>query len=99
MAEAGGEEEGTEARLEKRDHPDTIAGGVETQPGTETKAGPESRLKSLFTQLDLNQDGRIDAAELTEGLHSMGYSHISPDQVHVCILLLTHLVKAYKVAN
>jgi len=40
-----------------------------------------NRLKNLFKKLDLNQDGRIDSKELAEGLHNMGYFHISNDQV------------------
>jgi len=42
-----------------------------------------NRLKNLFETLDLNQDGRIDSEELAKGLHSMGYFHISKDQVEM----------------
>jgi solute carrier family 25 phosphate transporter 23/24/25/41 len=51
------------------------AGAVE---GTEA-----ARLRNLFNQLDSNSDGRIDAAELTQGLHDMGYAHITADQIAI----------------
>jgi len=39
------------------------------------------RLESLFSKLDLNQDGKIDCEELAEGLNNMGYDHISKHQI------------------
>jgi len=42
-----------------------------------------NRLKNLFEKLDLNQDGKIDSEELAEGLHKMGYFHISKDQIEM----------------
>ena len=33
--------------------------------------------RSLFEQLDVKKDGKIDAEELTTGLFSMGYTHLS----------------------
>ena len=41
--------------------------------------------RSLFVQLDLKQDGRIDADELSSGLHKMGYSHLT--QVNIQLLI------------
>ena len=34
-------------------------------------------LRHLFEQLDLKQDGKIDADELAIGLQNMGYSNIT----------------------
>jgi len=42
-----------------------------------------NRLKNLFEKLDLNKDGRIDSEELAEGLHNMGYYHISKEQIEM----------------
>jgi len=39
--------------------------------------------RSLFVQLDLKQDGRIDADELSSGLHKMGYSHLTQEQIEM----------------
>ena len=33
--------------------------------------------RSLFEQLDVKKDGKIDAEELSTGLFSMGYTHLS----------------------
>jgi len=55
---------------------------TETTSSSDPAVKAESnRLKNLFKKLDLNQDGRIDSKELAEGLHNMGYFHISNDQV------------------
>ena len=43
----------------------------------------EHRLEKLFHKLDANSDGRIDIHELTDGLHKMGYSHITEEQILV----------------
>jgi len=43
----------------------------------------ETRLQSLFEKLDLNKDGKIDSEELAEGLHNMGYGHISKQQIQM----------------
>eukprot|EP00094_Tigriopus_californicus_P008267 TCALIF_07963-PA protein Name:"Similar to slc25a24-b Calcium-binding mitochondrial carrier protein SCaMC-1-B (Xenopus laevis)" AED:0.90 eAED:0.90 QI:0/0/0/0.2/1/1/5/0/258 len=37
--------------------------------------------EDLFTQLDSNRDGRIDPNELAEGLHSLGYGHVSKKEM------------------
>jgi len=42
-----------------------------------------TRLQTLFEKLDLNKDGKIDSEELAEGLHQMGYFHISKDQIEM----------------
>eukprot|EP00096_Caligus_rogercresseyi_P001546 TRINITY_DN1254_c0_g2_i1.p1 TRINITY_DN1254_c0_g2~~TRINITY_DN1254_c0_g2_i1.p1 ORF type:complete len:476 (-),score=120.76 TRINITY_DN1254_c0_g2_i1:355-1782(-) len=39
------------------------------------------RLERLFHRLDRNKDGFIDTQDLVEGLHQMGYYHISPTQI------------------
>lgn len=46
-----------------------------------TMAAEEHRLQKLFHELDANKDGRIDIHELTEGLHKIGYSHITEEQI------------------
>ena len=48
-----------------------------------TMAAEEHRLQKLFHELDANKDGRIDIHELTEGLHKIGYSHITEEQILV----------------
>ena len=42
---------------------------VQLNPGIVAES---NRLKNLFERLDLNNDGKIDSEELTEGLHNMG---------------------------
>ena len=44
------------------------------------------RLKTLFEALDLNKDGRIDGEELEAGLTTMGYGHISKEQIEMFLL-------------
>jgi len=60
---------------------------IPTAGGTETKdalvVAESNRLKNLFEKLDLNRDGRIDSKELAEGLHNMGYFHISQEQIEM----------------
>ena len=48
-----------------------------------TRMAEEHRLKKLFHELDANNDGRIDIHELTEGLHKLGYFHITEEQILV----------------
>ena len=36
-----------------------------------------SVFRSLFEQLDLKKDGKIDTEELTAGLQTMGYYHLT----------------------
>ena len=48
----------------------------------ELRAEDEKRLESLFKQLDVNRDGRIDANDLSEALHRMGI-HQMPGHVQV----------------
>ena len=50
---------------------------------TKTRMAEEHRLKKLFHELDANNDGRIDIHELTEGLHKLGYFHITEEQILV----------------
>ena len=50
-------------------------------PGTLTGMEENGRLKTLFEALDINKDGKIDAAELAIGLHNMGYLHISKEHI------------------
>jgi hypothetical protein len=49
-----------------------------------------SKLESMFDQLDLNKDGKIDPRELIVGLRKMGYSHITEEQIKVghCVITL-----------
>ena len=42
----------------------------------------EDRIAKLFNDLDVNQDGRIDVKELSNGLKRMGIKHI-PGQAEV----------------
>ena len=53
---------------------------VQLNPGIVAES---NRLKNLFERLDLNNDGKIDSEELTEGLHNMGYFHISKEQIEM----------------
>lgn len=39
--------------------------------------------EDLFAQLDSNRDGRIDPKELAEGLHALGYGHVSKKEMEV----------------
>ena len=50
------------------------------------------RLEKLFHTLDLNGDGRIDIHELAQGLHKMGYYHITEEQIMVKILRFTSVI-------
>ena len=50
------------------------------------------RLEKLFHTLDLNGDGRIDIHELAQGLHKMGYYHITEEQIMVKILRITSVI-------
>jgi len=52
--------------------------------GPDKGHAPSTQLyTSLFKQLDLKNDGRIDAEELAAGLQNMGYSNLSKEQVEL----------------
>ena len=56
-----------------------------------TRMAEEHRLKKLFHELDANNDGRIDIHELTEGLHKLGYFHITEEQILVSKFFLKNV--------
>lgn len=41
----------------------------------------EARLESLFHSLDADGDGKVDLAELMQGLRKLGYSHVTDEQI------------------
>jgi len=61
----------------------STAGGKESKDALDPLVAESNRLRNLFEKLDLNRDGRIDSEELAEGLHNMGYFHISQEQVEM----------------
>lgn len=65
------------------DSPVSVLPGSQSKQETAGMKAEGHRLERLFHQLDTNGDGRIDIHELFQGLNSLGYAHISEEQVEV----------------